>query len=84
MDLKEYFADCRVGLPMDDESGVESDWLLLCTMAIPNGVLWVGDPYFAWAEPPQSCADRSGDPRLLQHAVHRDHQGTRKRLPPTC
>lgn len=50
MDLKEYFADCRVGLPMDDEPGVESDWLFLCTMAIPNGVLWVGDPYFAWAE----------------------------------
>lgn len=50
MDLKEHFADSEVGLPADDESGVESEWLDLCTMAVPSGSIWVGDPLFAWAE----------------------------------
>jgi hypothetical protein len=39
-----------VGLRADDESCVESEWLDLCTMAVPSGSIWVGAPLFAWAE----------------------------------
>ena len=50
MNLKELFENGCVGIPGDAEAATESDWLSFCSLPVPTGRLWVGDPLMAWTE----------------------------------
>ena len=50
MTLKAYLQQSSEDQPAESTVGVETDWMMLATLKLTTGRLWIGDPQFAWAE----------------------------------